>query len=80
MLPLTLFHHLLVLLATFATASSTQDDAARQFFARNGTSSHTNNWAVLVCTSRYWFNYRVCCHLLGSWLELMEAHSTWPTP
>ena len=25
---------------------------------------HTNNWAVLVCTSRYWFNYRVskCLH------------------
>jgi len=21
---------------------------------------HTNNWAVLVDTSRYWFNYRVC--------------------
>jgi hypothetical protein len=21
---------------------------------------HTNNWAVLVCASRYWFNYRVC--------------------
>jgi hypothetical protein len=20
---------------------------------------HTNNWAVLVCSSRYWFNYRV---------------------
>lgn len=22
-------------------------------------SRHTNNWAVLVCSSRYWFNYRV---------------------
>lgn len=21
---------------------------------------HTNNWAVLVCASRFWFNYRVC--------------------
>ncbi|KAJ2358259.1 glycosylphosphatidylinositol anchor biosynthesis [Coemansia erecta] len=21
-------------------------------------SNHTNNWAVLVCTSRFWFNYR----------------------
>ena len=20
---------------------------------------HTNNWAILVDTSRYWFNYRV---------------------
>jgi phosphatidylinositol glycan class K len=26
----------------------------------NGTATrHTNNWAVLVCASRYWFNYRV---------------------
>jgi len=26
----------------------------------NGTAvRHTNNWAVLVCASRYWFNYRV---------------------
>jgi hypothetical protein len=24
---------------------------------------HTNNWAVLVCASRYWFNYRVGPHL-----------------
>ncbi|KAL3533144.1 hypothetical protein ACH5RR_006665 [Cinchona calisaya] len=22
------------------------------------TTMHTNNWAVLVCTSRFWFNYR----------------------
>ncbi len=29
-----------------------------EFFGRQG-SSHTNNWAVLVCASRYWFNYRV---------------------
>lgn len=26
---------------------------------------HTNNWAVLVCSSRYWFNYRVCCVVDG---------------
>lgn len=25
----------------------------------SGEGRHTNNWAVLVCTSRYWFNYRV---------------------
>ena len=24
-----------------------------------GPSNHTNNWAVLVSASRYWFNYRV---------------------
>jgi phosphatidylinositol glycan class K len=41
--------------------------ALEEFFdvlADNNTVSqqkdgHTNNWAVLVCASRYWFNYRV---------------------
>ncbi|KAH9847725.1 peptidase C13 family-domain-containing protein [Lenzites betulinus] len=28
-------------------------------------SSHTNNWAVLVCASRYWFNYRHMSNALG---------------
>ncbi|UYV70753.1 PIGK [Cordylochernes scorpioides] len=26
--------------------------------ARKLSQGHTNNWAVLVCTSRFWFNYR----------------------
>ncbi|KAJ7154799.1 peptidase C13 family-domain-containing protein [Mycena filopes] len=29
------------------------------------TSNHTNNWAVLVCASRYWFNYRHMANALG---------------
>jgi len=46
-------------------ANPLKEDAVRDFFGRNGTntgsgSAHTNNWAVLVCASRYWFNYRVC--------------------
>ena len=33
----------------------------------NSTSGrHTNNWAVLVCASRYWFNYRVRSWPAGS--------------
>jgi hypothetical protein len=37
-------------------------DAATKFFGQHASSEsgHTNNWAVLVCASRYWFNYRVC--------------------
>ncbi|KAL2621395.1 hypothetical protein R1flu_001600 [Riccia fluitans] len=27
--------------------------------------AHTNNWAVLVCTSRYWFNYRHMANTLS---------------
>ncbi|KAI6696028.1 hypothetical protein NL676_023738 [Syzygium grande] len=29
------------------------------------TSMHTNNWAVLVCTSRFWFNYRHMANTLS---------------
>lgn len=29
------------------------------------TTMHTNNWAVLVCTSRYWFNYRHMANTLS---------------
>lgn len=28
-------------------------------------SNHTSNWAVLVCTSRYWFNYRHMANTLS---------------
>ncbi|XP_016423120.1 GPI-anchor transamidase-like [Sinocyclocheilus rhinocerous] len=34
---------------------------AGQFFS----SGHTNNWAVLVCTSRFWFNYRHVANTLS---------------
>uniref|UniRef100_A0A4W4FGG8 GPI-anchor transamidase n=1 Tax=Electrophorus electricus TaxID=8005 RepID=A0A4W4FGG8_ELEEL len=34
---------------------------ATQFFS----SGHTNNWAVLVCTSRFWFNYRHVANVLS---------------
>ncbi|KAJ3559632.1 hypothetical protein NP233_g11214 [Leucocoprinus birnbaumii] len=42
--------------------------AVNDFFERNaspGASKHTNNWAVLVCASRYWFNYRHMANALG---------------
>jgi len=29
------------------------------------TSNHTNNWALLVCSSRFWFNYRHIANVLG---------------
>lgn len=29
------------------------------------TGGHTNNWAVLVCTSRFWFNYRHIANTLS---------------
>jgi hypothetical protein len=59
--------HLLIPLffALACLADSNHPDAVREFFGHDGEgpagggSKHTNNWAVLVCASRYWFNYRV---------------------
>ncbi|KAK0473713.1 peptidase C13 family-domain-containing protein, partial [Armillaria novae-zelandiae] len=47
-----------------------KEDVIREFFANNGDtastgSTHTNNWAVLVCASKYWFNYRHMANALG---------------
>ncbi|KAF9011731.1 peptidase C13 family-domain-containing protein [Cyathus striatus] len=45
-----------------------QEHVISDFYSKNGTTSisgHTNNWAVLVCTSRYWFNYRHMANTLG---------------
>jgi glycosylphosphatidylinositol transamidase (GPIT) subunit GPI8 len=35
-----------------------------------GAASHTNNWAVLVCTSRYWFNYRHMANTLSLYRQV----------
>uniref|UniRef100_A0A7N0V672 GPI-anchor transamidase n=1 Tax=Kalanchoe fedtschenkoi TaxID=63787 RepID=A0A7N0V672_KALFE len=31
----------------------------------SSSTMHTNNWAVLVCTSRFWFNYRHMANTLS---------------
>ncbi|KAL0320427.1 UNVERIFIED_CONTAM: GPI-anchor transamidase [Sesamum radiatum] len=31
----------------------------------SSTTMHTNNWAILVCTSRFWFNYRHMANTLS---------------
>lgn len=54
--PLILFS----LFYSFVTAQSQdQESAVHNFFQKDSGQGHTNNWAVLVCSSRYWFNYRV---------------------
>ncbi|XP_029930926.1 GPI-anchor transamidase [Myripristis murdjan] len=53
---------LLSLISTYVLVSSIGiEDKAGQFFG----SGHTNNWAVLVCTSRFWFNYRHVANTLS---------------
>jgi len=39
-------------------------DQIEEYFA-SSSSGHTNNWAVLVCASRYWFNYRHIANTLA---------------
>ena len=43
------------------TSSELTDDRVNDFFQ----SGHTNNWAVLVDTSRFWFNYRHVANVLS---------------
>lgn len=37
-------------------------ETVKEFFLQPG---HTNNWAVLVCSSRFWFNYRHVSNVLS---------------
>ncbi|KAJ7083250.1 peptidase C13 family-domain-containing protein [Mycena epipterygia] len=51
-------------------ATPSHEEIVGDFFNKSGsaggsTSDHTNNWAVLVCASRYWFNYRHMANALG---------------
>lgn len=39
--------------------------AALALLAVTAFSEHTSNWAVLVCTSRFWFNYRHIANVLS---------------
>jgi len=35
-------------------------------------SNHTNNWAVLVCSSRFWFNYRHVANVLSLYRSIKQ--------
>jgi len=57
-----LFRFALLLTAVLLTASvDLNGDRIGDFFQ----SGHTNNWAVLVDTSRFWFNYRHVANVLS---------------
>ncbi|ORY24787.1 peptidase C13 family-domain-containing protein [Naematelia encephala] len=63
------------LLALLTTASALSHEVEKQvtdLFTSNGTvpARHTNNWAVLVCSSRYWFNYRHMANTLAMYRTL----------
>ncbi|XP_042066195.1 putative GPI-anchor transamidase [Salvia splendens] len=53
--PLTISILLLFLCNAIASSAS----------GSSSTTMHTNNWAILVCTSRFWFNYRHMANTLS---------------
>lgn len=53
------FNALFILLCSVVTLVTA--DRVSQFLQNK----HTNNWAVLVCSSRYWFNYRHVANALS---------------
>jgi len=57
---------MLPLLAPSLFVTASQVEQVQSFF-KNGhqTGGHTNNWAVLVCASKFWFNYRHMANTLG---------------
>ncbi|XP_072296765.1 GPI-anchor transamidase [Eucyclogobius newberryi] len=54
-----------VLLLIFATHLPPGTAHIGQHVGNFFSSQHTNNWAVLVCTSRFWFNYRHVANTLS---------------
>ncbi|KXS17176.1 hypothetical protein M427DRAFT_110624 [Gonapodya prolifera JEL478] len=61
-LPLLLFILVPFFLVSTTAGSQLAASQADRFFSSSG---HTNNWAVLVDTSRYWFNYRHSANTLS---------------
>jgi phosphatidylinositol glycan class K len=56
----------LPLLAPSLFVSASQVEQVQSFFqAGHQSGGHTNNWAVLVCASKFWFNYRHMANTLG---------------
>src|ERR1700679_1442417 len=79
----TLVLTLFISLWPLQTLANTQArHEARDFFNKHGNDNHTNNWAVLVCASRYWFNYRVCPRLPYHFQTptIIPAGSIWLMP
>lgn len=56
---------LLILLATRVHSAISSDASSAGAASTTTTTMHTNNWAVLVCTSRFWFNYRHMANTLS---------------
>ncbi|WWC91324.1 uncharacterized protein L201_006267 [Kwoniella dendrophila CBS 6074] len=60
----------LLAIPSLCIASNPQLDSQINELFSNSTGTHTNNWAVLVCSSRYWFNYRHMANTLAMYRTL----------
>lgn len=56
---------LLSLGVVFASEEPVVEASDEESSFSGSTSTHTNNWAVLVSTSRFWFNYRHMANVLS---------------
>ncbi|KAH7543281.1 uncharacterized protein LOC107412169 [Ziziphus jujuba] len=63
----TLFDSMAVLMLFLVLGSSNFGNcmASSSLLSSSESTMHTNNWAVLVCTSRFWFNYRHMANTLS---------------
>ena len=52
-------------LALISRAEDIAANARAEEFFSSPTRNHTNNWAVLVSASKYWFNYRHMANVVG---------------
>lgn len=54
-----------LLFTLYYSVSAFRSDVMQKVETFFEPSSHSNNWAVLVCTSRFWFNYRHVANVLS---------------
>lgn len=57
--------HLAVLLAHASLFVTSAEEISYNEQLTSRKKPHTNNWAVLVCTSAFWFNYRHIANTLS---------------
>ncbi|XP_026455060.1 putative GPI-anchor transamidase isoform X2 [Papaver somniferum] len=56
---------LILVVAVVVAATTGKSNAISSASFSSSSTMHTNNWAVLVCTSRFWFNYRHMANTLS---------------
>ncbi len=56
---------LLLVSSTLSMTTTTMEEQVKQFLHKSNQNKHSNNWAVLVDTSRFWFNYRHIANTLS---------------